>query len=128
MKRSTKVMVVEDEILVGIMLVRKLRSFGYSVGDAITTGEEAIERAATDKPEVILMDITLSGRITGLQAAREITRKYHIPIVIFSGYDQKHLARETRDIAPVAIVSKMGSMAELQEAIERAVSPITPFR
>jgi two-component system, response regulator PdtaR len=121
MKHSTKVMVVEDEILVGIMLVRKLRSFGYSVGDAITTGEEAIERAGIDRPEVILMDITLSGKINGLQAAREIRQHYHIPIIIFSGYDQKHLAKETLDIEPVAIVSKMGSIAELQEAIEKAV-------
>jgi hypothetical protein len=40
----------------------------------------------------------------------------------FSGYDQNNLARETEDIEPIAIISKMGSITELQEAIEKAVT------
>lgn len=116
-----KIMVVEDEVLVGIMLVRKLRSFGYEVGEPITSGEEAIERAGCDSPEVILMDVTLAGAMNGLQAARIIRQQYHIPSIIFSGYDHAGLNGQTEEVEPVTVVSKLGTMEELRVAIEKIV-------
>ncbi|MBM9603776.1 response regulator [Desulfopila inferna] len=121
-KQPIRIMVVEDEILVGIMIAKKLRAFGYDVRDVITSGEEAIDQAGYDQPQVILMDVTLSGSINGLQAARQIKVKYNIPIILFSGYNKEDLAKEAEKIEPVAIVSKMGSIAELQAAIEKAVA------
>ncbi len=120
-KNGVQVMVVEDEVLVGIMLCRKLRSYGYEVGEVVTTGEEAIERAGKELPEVILMDVTLAGEINGLEAAKQIKEAYDIPIIIFSGYDQKLLSEQTDAIQPVAVISKMGNMSEITAAIEKAV-------
>lgn len=120
-RNGTQVMVVEDEVLVGIMLCRKLRSCGYEVGEVVTTGEEAIKRAGKESPEVILMDVTLAGEINGLEAARQIKEAYDIPIIIFSGYDQKLLSEQTDAIQPVAVISKMGNMSEITAAIEKAV-------
>lgn len=119
---SVKVLVVEDEVLVGIMLCKKLRSMGYSVAEVATTGEAAIARAGEESPHVILMDVTLAGDLNGLEAARTIKRNYNIPIIIFSGYDQKLLSNQTKEIKPVAVISKMGSMSELTRAIEKAVA------
>ncbi len=120
---AIKVMIVEDEVLVGIMLCRKLRSYGYNVGEVITTGEEAIQRAAEEKPEVILMDVTLAGEINGLEAAKQIKKANDIPIIIFSGYDQKLLSEQADAIEPVAVISKMGNISEIATAIEKAVHP-----
>ncbi len=120
-RNGTQVMVVEDEVLVGIMLCRKLRSHGYEVGEVVTTGEEAIKRAGKESPEVILMDVTLAGEINGLEAAKQIKEAYDIPIIIFSGYDQKLLSEQTDAIQPVAVISKMGNMSEITAAIEKAV-------
>lgn len=119
---KTQIMIVEDEVLVGIMLARKLRTFGYQVADVATTGEEAIERAGSELPQVILMDVTLAGEMDGLQAASCIKRKYGIPIIIFSGYDHALIDEETEQIQPVAILSKMGSVSEITDAIEKAVN------
>lgn len=118
---AIRVMVVEDEVLVGIMLCRKLRSYGYNVGEVVTTGEEAIIRAGKELPEVILMDVTLAGEINGLEAARIIKENNNIPIIIFSGYDQKLLTEQADAIKPVAIISKMGNISEIATAIEKAI-------
>ena len=67
-------MVVEDEVLIGLMLAKKLRSFGYVVGEVATTGEEAVERTGQEHPQVILMDVTLAGEINGIEAARQIKK------------------------------------------------------
>ena len=122
-RKPLQIMVVEDEVLVGIMLSRKLSDHGYEVGEVVTTGEEAVKRAEKELPDVILMDVTLAGEINGLEAAKQIRETLNIPIIIFSGYDQKLLSEQTDAIQPVAIISKMGSMSEIAAAIEKAVQP-----
>lgn len=117
-----QVMVVEDEVLIGLMLAKKLRSYGFSVGKVITTGEEAIERAALDRPEVILMDVSLAGALDGIEAAGRIKSDFNIPIVIFTGYDDKKLHQKLEQLGPAAIVAKMGPLSDIITALENAVA------
>jgi CheY-like chemotaxis protein len=115
-------MVVEDEVLIGLMLAKKMRSFGYVVEEVATTGEEAVERAGREHPEVILMDVTLAGNMNGIEAAKQIKAEYGIPIIIFSGYDEKILHQQTQEIEPVAVLSKLGPVSDITAAIEKAVA------
>jgi len=121
-QNGIKVMVVEDEVLIGLMLAKKLRSFGYVVGEVATTGEEAVERTGQEHPQVILMDVTLAGEMNGIEAARQIKMEYGTPIIIFSGYDEKLLHQQTQEIEPVAVLSKLGPVSDITTAIEKAVS------
>lgn len=120
--RKNKILIVEDEILVGIMLSRKLQSYGYEVGDVIINGEEAVQIARTEQPDVVLMDIALSGNVNGLEAARKIRQNFDIPIIIFTGYDTEKLSQQTTDIDPVAIVSKLDDFEEILKALEKAIT------
>ena len=120
--RKSKILIVEDEILVGIMLSRKLQSHGYEVGDVIINGEEAVKIVCTEQPDVVLMDIALSGNVNGLEAAREIRQKFDIPIIIFTGYDTEKLSQQTKDIDPVAIVSKLDDFEDILKAVEKAIT------
>ena len=120
-RRNIKVMVVEDEILIGLMLVKKLRSFGYVVGEVATTGEEAVERVGLECPDVILMDVTLGSGMNGIEAAHKIKAEFGTPIIIFSGYSDKSFMEEARRVEPVAVLSKLGPVSDITAAIERAV-------
>ena len=120
--KKIKVMVVEDEVLIGLMLVKKLRAYGYDVGDVITTGEDSIESAGKNRPSVVLMDVTLAGQMNGIEAARQIKNKYGIPIIIFTGYSDRLLHDQARLIDPVAILAKMDPISDIIAAIEKAVS------
>lgn len=119
---KSKVLIVEDEVLVGIMLSRKLQSYGYEVGEVIINGEEAVRVAGEERPDVILMDIALSGSFNGLEAAKQIRRQYGIPIIIFTGYDTEKLSQQTKDINPVAIVSKLDDIEDILRALEKAIA------
>ena len=121
-RQKTRVMVVEDEVLIGLMLVRKLRAYGYDVDDVVTTGEESVERAGRTRPSVVLMDVTLAGQMNGLEAAQKIKDKYNIPIIIFTGYNDKLIHDQARQIDPVAILAKMDPISDIIAAIETAVS------
>ncbi|MBW1635941.1 MAG: response regulator [Deltaproteobacteria bacterium] len=116
-----KVLVVEDEILIGLMLAKNLRSAGYTVGQVATMGEEAIERADIERPDVILMDVTLAGDINGIEAARQIRVRYGTPVIIFSGYSDSVFLEQAKKADPVAVLSKTGPFTDIIAAIEKAV-------
>lgn len=120
--QKIKVMVVEDEVLIGLMLVKKLRAYGYEVGDVVTTGEESVEVAGKIRPSVVLMDVMLAGQMNGIEAARQIKNKYGIPIIFFTGYDDTLLHDQARKVEPVAILAKMDPISDIIAAIEQAVS------
>ncbi|MBE0584518.1 MAG: response regulator [Desulfofustis sp.] len=119
--KPAKIMVIEDEVLIGLMLVRKLRTFGYEVAGPVTSGEEAIKRLEDERPEVILMDITLAGKMNGIEAGQIIKTKYAIPIIIFSGYDDSFFPQQVRELAPVAVLKKMGPVSAIAAAIKKAL-------
>lgn len=120
--QKTQVMVVEDEILIGLMLVRKLRAYGYEVDDVVTTGEESVERAGITRPSVVLMDVALAGQMNGIEAAQKIKDKYSIPIIIFTGYNDRLIHDQAVQLDPVAILAKMDPFSDIIAAIEIAVS------
>ncbi len=121
-EKTVRVMVVEDEVLIGLMLVKKLRAAGYEVGDVISTGEEAVEYAGDIRPSVVLMDVTLAGRMNGIEAARQIKDRYVTPIIFFTGYNDTLLHEQARRVDPVAILAKMDPLENILAAIRTAVS------
>lgn len=120
---KSKIMIVEDEVLIGMMIKRKVEAEGYLVCDIPTSGEQAVEQAALEKPDMLIMDICLAGQMNGIEAARKIKEEQNTPVVFFTGNNtDKHLIAQSKDINPVAIVNKMGSINELFSAIKQALS------
>ncbi len=118
-----KVMIVEDEILIGMMIKKKISQQGYNVCEIATTGEQAIEWAQIEKPDMVLMDICLAGPINGIEAARQIKKEMKTPIVFFTGNsNDKTLIEQSKDVNPVDIVDKLGPIENLFQAIEKAVN------
>jgi CheY-like chemotaxis protein len=119
-REPIKVMVVEDEVLIGLMLAKKLRAHGFELTEVLTTGEEAVEQAVKLQPAVILMDVVLAGSMSGLEAAQHITRATGIPIIIFTGYNDGLVREQAPDFKPAAVLTKMESIAAIVAAINRA--------
>jgi len=120
-QEKIKIMVVEDEILIGLMLGKNLRSLGYVVGEVVTTGEEAVERVGQEQPNVILMDVTLACDMNGIEAAKQIKTEYGVPVIIFSGYADDSFQEQARQADPVAVLDKMGPFSDITDAIEMAL-------
>jgi CheY-like chemotaxis protein len=89
-KKRLKVLVAEDEDLARRSLVALLEESGYSVVDA-RDGVEAVQKAAFDLPDVILMDIAMPI-MDGFEAAeriRENARTANIPIIACTGVSRE---------------------------------------
>ena len=68
------------------------------------------------------MDITLAGKMNGIETGLIIKEKYSIPIIIFSGYDDSFFSRQVRELGPVAVLKKMGPVSAITAAIEKALN------
>jgi len=112
-----KILVVEDEQLIGLMLAEEIRRMGHEVVAVVTTGQEAIRAVQHDPPDAILMDISLAGVLDGIETARTIKEGLDIPILFFTGYHDHQLLDRARAVRPAGIVDKLDSLENIRAAI-----------
>ena len=94
-----KVMIVEDEAITAMSIRLKLRSLGYEVCELLSSGEDVLKNMETDKPDLIIMDVGLSGKMNGIQTARKIRLCSTVPIVFITGYFDGELAKEVNKVS-----------------------------
>jgi diguanylate cyclase (GGDEF)-like protein/PAS domain S-box-containing protein len=118
---QTRILIVEDEIIVATDIQTTLLSLGYDVLDIVSSGEEAIHRVQELQPDFVLMDIRLQGELDGIQAAEAITESFSIPILFLTAYaDQKTLER-AKLTKPMGYILKPFEERELYTTIEVAL-------
>ncbi len=84
-----RIMIVEDETITSMSQQQMLEDMGYEVTGIALSGEVAIQRAGTDKPDLVLMDILLMGEMDGREAALKIQKLHQIPVVFVTAYGNK---------------------------------------
>lgn len=118
-----RILIVEDEILVGMMLKKKIEQQGYFVYDVATSGEAAVSVALEQRPDLLFMDVSLPGELDGVEAARQIKEELEVPVIFFTGnHLDKDLLNRSKEIEPVAILDKMGSFTKVLETIKTTLT------
>jgi CheY-like chemotaxis protein len=105
-RKKIKVLIVEDEAITAMAIKRNLEELGYSVPAIADTGEEAISLADKIKPNLILMDIVLKGKMDGTEAAERISNSHQIPIIFLTAYNDMDTINRAKTSAPYAYLSK----------------------
>jgi len=101
-----KILIVEDEGILALNLKMTLADLGYIVLGVIPTGEEAIELAINQCPDLILMDIKLAGCIDGIEAAIRIRRDADIPVMFLSAHSDTATYHKAMETNPVGFLKK----------------------
>jgi CheY-like chemotaxis protein len=118
MNHNFKIMVVEDEAITAMMICSELDLKGYMVCEPVSSGEEAILRAESEKPDLILMDVGLGGGIDGITAAEDILSKIHPHLIFMTGYSSDACEERGKKLNPVTFITKPLQMNELYRVIE----------
>ena len=115
-----QILIVEDEIITAIDIQRRLINLGYKVPAIVCSGEEAIIKVKENKPDLVLMDISLKGEMDGIEAASIIHSFSDIPVIYLTAYfDDITLAR-AKITEPYAYIVKPFKDRELQINLEIA--------
>lgn len=117
---ATQILIVEDEAIVAESIASKLKKFGYLVAGPVPTGEEAIRVSGEVRPDVILMDIHLAGTIDGIQAADDISERFHIPIIFLTAYADDQTLERAKEVKPFGYLIKPFRERDLHATIRMA--------
>jgi two-component system cell cycle sensor histidine kinase/response regulator CckA len=118
---AEQILVVEDEVIVAKDLQNELKSLGYDVPFIASSGEEAIEKAAATRPNLVLMDIRLKGQMDGVDAAHELRRRLNIPVVFLTAYADESTLQRAKVAEPYGYLLKPFERRELRISIETAL-------
>jgi len=116
-----KILIVEDEQEVAKSLEMRLKKMGFSVVGREDTAETAIKKADELRPDIVLMDIELAGKMDGIQAADHIRKKHHIPVIYLTALCDTKTLERVGATAPYGYILKPFKDDELRTAIEIAL-------
>jgi DNA-binding LytR/AlgR family response regulator len=121
MNSNYKILIVEDEILVATDIQESLESLGYTIQGTVDTGLKAIEAVEKSLPDLVLMDINLKGEMTGIEAAKIITRKNDVPIIYLTANADIDTVNKAKVALPYGYIIKPFNDKDLQTNIEIAI-------
>jgi two-component system KDP operon response regulator KdpE len=113
------VLVVDDEPAIRKLVDRGLASYGYTV-IATSTGQEALDMAARQSPDIILLDINLETRPDGIDVCRQLRQWSKTPVIMLTVRDEKQMKLAALNAGADDYVTKPFDMEELEARI-RAV-------
>lgn len=116
-----KILVVEDESIIATDLERTLGEMGHEVVGIAATGAEALSKAASESPELVLMDIRLPGPMDGIETVKAIRQKRRIPVVFLTAFADAATVARAALTEPYGYLLKPFNDRELRSAIELAI-------
>jgi CheY-like chemotaxis protein len=118
--KDKSILIVEMDAIVTLHLQELLKKSGYDVVDPVASGEDAIQYLKKfSLPDLILMDMTLDGRIDGIETTRQIMQSYDIPVVFLSPLFDRHT--KDRVVTPSGFIMKPLVESDVLSVVEKAL-------
>ena len=115
-----RILVADDEIHIRTLLKITLEMSGYEV-EVAADGQEAMEKIAAHRPDLILLDIKMP-RLNGWQVCErvktdETTKK--IPIIMITAFGQKEARQRSMDLGADEFIAKPFETPNLLELVQK---------
>ena len=110
------VVIAEDEAIVRLDLKEILVTAGYEVVGETGRGDEAVTLVEQHRPDLVILDVKMPG-MDGIRAAREITSRHQVAVLLLTAFSQRDLIEEARDAGVSAYLIKPFQPRDLLPAI-----------
>ena len=117
-----KILVVEDELITATHIVSVLEEKGYTVLEPLIKGEDVPAVVAKEKPNAIIMDINLAGKLNGVETARIISSTTDVPIIFLTSNSDEKTFEESKSALPHAFLTKPFKTEELLRTIDVVIT------
>lgn len=116
-----RILIVEDEAITALELTRRLQRWGFEVVGDVASGQNALEMAQELKPDLIIMDISLKGKMDGVDTAIAISKIYDVPIIFLTAHGNQNTIRKAQVVKPAHYIIKPYRENELRFAVESGI-------
>src|SRR3982751_2177698 len=123
-----KIGIVEDELVIARTILSTLDELGYSHCGPAINYTEAMEMLEDNKPDLLLLDIQLSGKKDGIDVAQKLNELYRFPFIFLTANSDAETIERAKKVKPHAYIVKPFTKEELFAAIEIAFSNYTDNR
>jgi PAS domain S-box-containing protein len=103
---TSKILLVENDIKLAKLIESNLKRFGYSVYPTITRGELVFPFIEKEKPDLIILDLQLPGKVDGNLLAHRIHEEFDIPFIFLTDSSKTLLDAGVRESNPYGFVLK----------------------
>ena len=118
---AARIFVVEDEALIAMELKLRLNQLGYAICGGAARGETAIEEIAAVKPDLVLMDINLAGKLNGIETALRLRERVDVPVVYLTAYSDETFVAKAVASGSFGYLIKPFQPNELHTTIQTAL-------
>ena len=115
-----KIHVVEDQMIITMDLEYMLEELGYQVCGISTSYEDALAAIKNDRPDLVLVDIILSGEKTGIDLAHELNNAYQIPFIFLTSHADRSTIEAAKSTKPSGYIVKPFNRNDVYASIEMA--------
>jgi two-component system, LytTR family, response regulator LytT len=115
-----KILIVEDEAIIGEDMRMMLEDLGYSVTGVALDFDEAIEHLENTRPDIVLSDIALGGAKDGIDLAKEIRENYQLPFIFVTSHSDRTTLERAKKHQPNGYLVKPFDSNDLFTSIEVA--------
>jgi DNA-binding LytR/AlgR family response regulator len=124
--RPLKIAIFEDEFLLANDLKRQIQPYNYEVIAIFRKAEDGLQffeeiQDPENLPDIVLMDISLAGRMNGIEAAQIMMAKYNFALVFLTGMSQMNIFEEACKTKPHAFLIKPFVIQQALVSIRLAV-------
>jgi DNA-binding LytR/AlgR family response regulator len=117
-----KILVVEDEMIIGAKISMFLTELGYDVTAVLPRAEDALLQLQDNAPDLALLDIHLKGSMDGIALAQILHKDHHIPVIFLTANTDDATFQQAKAAKPFAFLAKPFKKTDLQRALELAIS------
>lgn len=119
---NIKIMIVEDDFIIRMFIEKVILDSGYELVSRASGYEEAVDQAAQFQPDLILMDIGLSGKKDGVETAARIREQQPVNIIYLTGNSDEKTIERARITEPLGFIFKPIDEEMLKADLRRFIS------
>jgi DNA-binding LytR/AlgR family response regulator len=119
---KVQIMIVEDDMIIAADIMMQLSQLGYEVTGIFPRGEDALRQLETTKPDIVLMDINLKGKMDGIEVGQQIFNRYTLPLIYLTANADDATFNRAKTTKPFAFISKPFKRSDLERTLALVIS------
>jgi len=116
---ATDVLIIEDEAIISADIESLVRELGHTVSATATTHDEAVEAVTQHRPGLVLADIQLADGSSGIDAVKDILKRFDVPVIFITAFPERLLTGERPE--PTFLITKPFQPETVKAAISQAL-------
>ncbi len=116
---ATDVLIIEDEAIISADIESLVKELGHRVTGTATTHDEAVDAVSRHKPGLVLADIQLADGSSGIDAVKDILKRFDVPVIFITAFPERLLTGERPE--PTFLITKPFQPETVKAAISQAL-------